>query len=366
MTKLFEPLQLGTMSLKHRVVMAPLTRFRADDDHVQLPIAVEYYVQRASVPGTLIIAESSLISASHGGFPNAPGMWNDAQIAGWKKVTDAVHARGCYMICQLLAPGRAADAATLQKEAGHGVFSSSPIPLTDAAPVPQAMSDNQIQGAIADYANAATNAIRAGFDGVEIHGGNGYLLDQFLQDNCNRRADRWGGTVENRARFAIEAATAIAHAIGAEKLGYRISPWSSFQGMRMAGPIPQFSYLIKELKELKLAYLHVIESRVSNNVDIEKTEGIEFALNIWGRTSPVLVAGGFTPESAKNAVDNEYQNNEVAVVFGRHFLANPDLPFRVKYGISLNKYGRTTFYTPKKAEGYTDYAFSDEFLSEES
>ncbi|OQE28785.1 hypothetical protein PENSTE_c003G03501 [Penicillium steckii] len=363
MSKLFEPLQIGPMSLKHRIVMAPLTRFRADDDHVQLPIAVEYYTQRASVPGTLIIAESSLISVSNGGVPNAPGIWNDAQVAGWKKITDAVHARGCYIICQLLAPGRAADNATLQKEAGHGILSSSPIPLTDVAPVPQAMSEDQIQDAIKSYANAAKNAMRAGFDGVEIHGANGYLLDQFLQDNCNRRTDRWGGSIENRARFAVEAATAIANAIGAEKLGYRISPWSSFQGMRMADPIPQFTYLIEKLKELKLGYLHVIESRVNNNVDVEKTEGIEFALDIWAQTSPVLVAGGFTPESAKNAVDNEYTNNEVAIVFGRHFLANPDLPFRVKHGISLNKYDRTTFYTPKKTEGYTDYVFSEEFLS---
>ena len=363
MTKLFEPLKIGPMSLKHRVVMAPLTRFRADDGHVQLSMAIEYYCQRASVPGTLLITESSLISPAHGGFPNAPGMWNDAQVDAWKKIVDAVHARGCYIICQLLAPGRAADAQTLEREGGHEILSSSPVPLTDVAPVPKAMSEDQIQSAIADYVIAAENAMRAGFDGVEIHGGNGYLLDQFLQDTCNTRTDRWGGSIENRARFAVEVATAIANVIGAEKLGYRLSPWSNFQGMRMAHPIPQFSYLIEKLKALELGYLHVVESRVNNNVDIEKTEDIQFALDIWGPTKPVLVAGGFTPESAKTAVDQEYQKSNVAVVFGRHYLANPDLPFRIQHDLNLNKYDRSTFYTPKTPTGYTDYPFSAEYLT---
>ena len=350
MTKLFEPLKVGVMSLQHRVVMAPLTRFRADDNHVQLPMAVEYYCQRASVPGTLLIAEASLISPTHGGVPNAPGVWNDAQVAGWKKVVDAVHARGCFIVCQLLAPGRAADATTLQKEGGYEILSSSPIQLTDTSPAP-------------NYATAAKNAIRAGFDGVEVHGANGYLVDQFLQDSCNKRADRWGDSVQNRARFGIQVATAIANAIGADKVGYRISPWSSFQGMRMAEPVPQFSYLIEELKSLKLGYLHVIESRVNNNVDVEKTEGIEFALDIWGQTSPVLVAGGFDAHSAKNAVDSEYRNNDVAIVFGRHFLANPDLPFRIQHGLDLNKYHRPSFYTPMTRIGYTDYPFSADYLA---
>ncbi|KAJ6133109.1 hypothetical protein N7471_008324 [Penicillium samsonianum] len=247
---------------------------------------------------TLLIAEASLISPTHGGVPNAAGVWNDAQVEGWKSVIDAVHARGSYIVCQSLAPGRAADATTLHREGCYDVLSSSPIPMTDAAPVPTAMSEDQIQGAIKDYATAAKNAIRAGFDGVEAHGANGYLVDQFLQDTCNARTDRWGDSIQNRALFGIEVATAIAKAIGADKLGYRISPWSSFQGMRMADPVPQFSYLIEELKGLKLGYLHVIESRVNNNVDVEKTEGIEFALDIWGQTLPVLVAGGFDAHSA--------------------------------------------------------------------
>ncbi|KAI3301198.1 hypothetical protein N7455_001695 [Penicillium solitum] len=362
MSKLFEPLNIVHKDLKHRIVMAPLTRFRASDDHIQLPMTVEYYSQRASVPGTLIITEATIISPSHGGVPNAPGIWNDAQIEAWKKVVDAVHARGCFINCQLWAPGRAADKATLLKEAGHGLLSASPVSLTDCACQPQAMSESQIQDAVQDYAQAARNAMKAGFDGVEIHGANGYLLDQFLQNTSNQREDAYGGSVENRARFPLAVAEGVVRAIGPDKIGYRISPWSSFQGMRMGHPIPQFSYLVENLKTLKLGYLHVIESRVHNNVDVEKTEGIEFALDIWGKTSPVLVAGGFTPKSAKYAVDQEYPNNDIGVVFGRSFLANPDLPFRIEHDLDLTKYDRSSFYAPKQAEGYTDYPFSKEFL----
>ncbi|KAJ5784659.1 uncharacterized protein N7503_009871 [Penicillium pulvis] len=363
MSKLFTPLQIADITLAHRVVMAPMTRFRTDDYHVQSSMAVQYYEQRAAVPGTLLISEATLISPDHSGFPHAPGLWDEAQIEGWKQVVDAVHARGSYIFAQLIAPGRAADEASLLEEAGHGVLSSSAVPLADATSVPVAMSKSQIELAIGDFAKAARNAIQAGFDGVELHGANGYLLDQFLQDTCNRRSDAWGGSVENRARFAIQVATAVANTIGANKVGYRISPWSTFQGMRMANPIPQFVYLLEQLRALKIGYLHIVESRVNNNVDIEKTEGIEFALDVWGRTSPVLVAGGFSPGSARKAVDLEYLNHDVAIVFGRHFLANPDLPFRIQHGIKLNEYDRPTFYTPKLSTGYADYPFSPDFLS---
>ncbi|KAJ5979884.1 hypothetical protein N7481_007182 [Penicillium waksmanii] len=366
MSKLFTSLQIADVTLAHRVVMAPMTRFRTDENHVQSSMAVEYYAQRASVRGTLLITEATLISPSHGGFPDSPGLWNDAQVEGWKKIVDAVHARGSYIFAQLIATGRAADQASIRKEAGHCTLSASPIPLTDNACIPIPMSEHQIEAATADFVKAAQNAIRAGFDGVELHGANGYLLDQFLQDTCNQREDRWGGSIENRARFPVQVAAAVAQAVGAQKVGYRISPWSTFQGMRMAHPIPQFSYLIEKLRELKLGYLHVIESRVVNNVDIEKTEGIEFALEIWGQTSPVLVAGGFSPASAKHAVDVEYWNNDVAVVLGRHFLANPDLPFRIKHNMNLNKYDRPSFYTPKVSRGYVDYPFSPEFLAGDS
>ncbi|KAM0473685.1 hypothetical protein ACHAPX_008090 [Trichoderma viride] len=366
-SKLFMPLRIGNSLLDHRIVMAPLTRFRADDDHIQLPLAVEYYSQRASVPGTLIIAEATLISEAHSGFPNAPGLWTDAQIEGWKRITDAVHDRRCNIFCQLIAPGRAA----VLNSSGGGTLEllcSSATPMTEEedCAVPHEMTHEQIISCITDFKQAAKNAIQAGFDGVEIHGANGYLIDQFLQDNCNQRRDLWGGSIDNRARLALEITSAVVDAIGAEKVGFRISPFSLFQGMKMKDPIPQFSFVAEQLKRHRLAYLHIIESRVNNNVDIKCTDSIKFLLDIWQNTSPVFVAGGYTPENALKAVNGEYRDYEVAVVFGRHFIANPDLPYRMKKGLALNKYDRASFYTPLLPEGYTDYPFSSGFVAGKS
>ncbi|TVY60772.1 Chanoclavine-I aldehyde reductase easA [Lachnellula suecica] len=355
-SKLFQSLQVGKIKLDHRIIMAPLTRLRADNEHVQLPIAVEYYSQRASVPGTLIITEATVISPAHSGFPHAPGLWTDAQIAAWKNITNAVHARKCSIFCQLVAPGRAAVVDS------RPLLSSSATGMTADSAIPHEMTPDQILSCISDFKQAAKNAMLAGFDGVEVHGANGYLVDQFIQDNCNKRSDSWGGGVANRARLALEIVAALVDAVGADRVGFRISPFSLFQGMKMADPIPQFSYLVERLKQHRLAYLHVIESRVNNNIDVEKTDSINFILDIWGTTSPLFVAGGYTPENAVLAVDDEYKNYNVAVVFGRHFLANPDLPYRIKHGLPLNKYHRASFYTPLLPVGYIDYPFSSGFI----
>lgn len=359
---LFHPLRIGTVELQHRVVMAPLTRLRADSQHVQLPIATTYYEQRASVPGTLIISEATQISAAQGGVPHGPGIWSEAQIQGWKNITDAIHAKGSYAFCQLIALGRAADPATLKQEGNYELLAPSAIPIDPTRPenTPKELSQEQITEIVQNFAAAAKNAIRAGFDGVEIHGANGYLIDQFLQDVTNRRSDQWGGSVPNRARFAIEVVKAVVDAVGSEKVGFRISPWNIWQGMKMVNPIPQFTYLVEQLKELKLAYLHIIESRVINNMDTEKTEGIELFLDIWRKASPVLVAGGYNARNFDTAF-TDYKNNDVAVAFGRHFLANPDLPYRIRLGLPFNKYDRDTFYTPMQENGYADYPFSNEF-----
>jgi 2,4-dienoyl-CoA reductase-like NADH-dependent reductase (Old Yellow Enzyme family) len=344
--------------------MAPLTRLRADENHVLLPLAKKYYEQRASVPGTLLIAEATLISPSSGGIPHAPGLYTEPQIQAWKEVTDTVHAKGSYIYCQFVALGRAADPTVLQKEGGYEVLAPSAIAMEDGKPVPGELSEEQIRDIIRDFGIAAKNAIRAGFDGVEVHGANGYLVDQFLQDVTNQRTDGWGGSVENRARFAVEIAKEMVAAVGADRVGFRLSPWNTWQGMKMADPVPQFGYLVERLKELKIAYLHLIESRVINNIDCEKAEGIEFLLDIWGKTSPVLVAGGYKPENVDAAFE-EYKGNDVAVVFGRHFLANPDLPFRLKHQLPLNKYDRNSFYAAMQEAGYADYPFSAEFLKSE-
>jgi len=353
--------------------MAPLTRLRADANNIQQPLALEYYTQRASTPGTLIIAEATLISPAHAGMPHGPGIWTPSQTAAWRLITNAVHARGCSIVCQLVAPGRAADATTLRED-GFELLSSSAVAVPGAGfagegeskPTPQEMSEEQIWECVADFRRAAGNAMQAGFDGVEIHGANGYLVDQFTQDTCNQRTDAWGGSIENRCRFGVEVARACAQEIGAERVGFRVSPWSPFQGMRMQSVEPTFGYLVQRLKELDSGYLHVIESRVNNNVDCESTESIEFLLKIWGQAKPVLLAGGYTPENVWEAADQKYGEYQAVFVFGRHFLANPDLVYRIMEEKALNKYRRDTFYaqgsTPE--DGYTDYPFAEEFDQE--
>lgn len=203
-----------------------------------------------------------------------------------------------------------------------------------------------------------------------IHAANGYLIDQFTQDMVNKRTDGWGGSVEKRARFAIEIAKACAEAIGADKVGIRLSPFSTFQGMKMEGAAlqEQFNYLVTELRKLNLSYLHLVESRISGSADGEPTaDKVDFLMDLWQKgegQTPVLLAGGFSPESAIRAVDEEYKGRDVAIVFGRYWISTPDLAYRVKKGIELTPYDRKTFYVPKEKKGYNDYPFSKEFEEE--
>ena len=359
---LFTPLKLGRVRLSSRIAMAPLTRYRADDEHVHGQLAVDYYGQRASVPGTLLITEATFISRKASGYTNAPGIYNSVQVAAWKKVTKAVHDNGSYIFCQLWAIGRAAMPEIVRREAGESAFvSSGNLPMEVGTEAPRPLQEAEIWDYIQDYVNAARMAIEAGFDGVEIHGANGFLIDQFTQDTCNNREDAWGGSVEKRARFGLEVAKAIVDTVGADRTGIRFSPFSTFQGMKMTHPIEQFGYLIKELKKLKLAYLHLVESRIAGAEDVEGGEKIGPLVDIWGTTSPVLLAGGFKPDSARHAVEQEFSHNDVVIVFGRYFISNPDLPFRVQRGIPLSAYNRATFYTERSPDGYTDYPFSEEF-----
>ncbi|KAF7552862.1 hypothetical protein G7Z17_g4042 [Cylindrodendrum hubeiense] len=363
MTKLFEPLTVGSTELGHRLVMAPLTRFRCDDDWLPTEMTKEYYKQRACVPGTLIISEATIISRAAASAQNIPGIWSEAQIAAWKDITDMVHDQGCKMYCQLWHQGRAGQPEVL-KQGGFKLLSSSATPVTADHPLPVGMSEEDIDRTIADYATAAKNAVAAGFDGVEIHGANGYLLDQFLQNTCNTRTDKWGGSIENRTRFHVEVTKAIIGAIGADKTAMRLSPYSDFLGMLMEDPEPTFKYLTEQLKPLGLAYLHLIEARIRGNDDAEcgGQKTIKWMVELWDNVSPVLIAGGFQADSAKAAVDETYRNYDIAIVFGRYFVANPDLVFRIKSGVGLENYERTYFYTPKLRKGYVDYPFSQQFL----
>ncbi|RFU29498.1 hypothetical protein B7463_g6821, partial [Scytalidium lignicola] len=359
-SRLFQPLKVGNIELKNRIVMAPLTRFRADVHHVPLPIVAEYYGQRASVPGTLLITEATFIAPQGGGDGNVPGIYNSEQIEAWKMVTTTVHNKGSFIYMQIWALGRTADPAQLRKETGREVKSASDIAV-EGGEKPAPMTEEEIQEFIGLYAQAAKNAVEAGFDGVEIHGANGYLVDQFLQDVSNKRTDAWGGSVEKRARFGVEVAKAVVAAIGAEKTAIRLSPYSTYQGMKMADPQPQFSYFAEELKKLKLSYLHVVEPRISGSVDVETTDTVDFLLDIWGKTSPVFLAGGFRTDSAYRAVDEEYKDKNVAIVFGRYFISNPDLVFRVKEKIPFTPYDRNKFYNKGQVDGYTTWAFTKEF-----
>jgi NADPH2 dehydrogenase len=361
-SKLFQPLRIGGFELSNRIVLAPLTRFRADDEHVPLPMVAEYYAQRASYPGTLLITEATFISPRAGGYTNVPGIYNKAQIAAWKEVTDAVHAKKSFIFLQLWALGRAADEKVLKQELGESgkVVSASALPLDDHA-TPEPLTEEEIWEYVGEYKQAAKNAIEAGFDGVEVHGANGYLIDQFIQDVSNHRTDAWGGSVEKRARFGLEVTKAVVEAVGAERTAVRISPYSDFQDMGMEDPKAQFSYFAEQAKELKLAYLHVVEHRVAFPGDNVKPVNIDFLHDIWGSTSPVLIAGGYNTASAYKVADEKHADRDVAIVFGRHFISNPDLVFRVREKLDFTPYDRTLFYNKKEVKGYTTYPFSKEW-----
>ncbi|KAK4442433.1 hypothetical protein QBC34DRAFT_313137 [Podospora aff. communis PSN243] len=367
-SSLFTPLNVGNVRLQHRIAMAPMTRNRASDAHVPTDMMVTYYAQRASTPGTLLITEATFISHSARGVDNAPGIYTDDQIAAWKKVTDAVHAKGSFIFCQLWHLGRAAEAHVAERE-GIRVRGASaiaiPTPsLTGAAfSVPEPLGTGEIQAIVADYASAARNAMAAGFDGVEIHAANGYLIDQFLQDVSNVRTDLYGGSIENRSRLAVEVVDAVVAAVGPERTGIRLSPWNDFNGMRMADPVPQFSDLIVRIRDKGLAYLHLMQwITFQPDGAREAPEGMEidFAVRLWKR-GVVLVAGRLTVESAKRLVDNKWKGKDVVAVFGRHFISTPDLPFRLKEGIEFAGFDMRTFFTPKVENGYIDHAFSTEF-----
>ncbi|KAK4226564.1 hypothetical protein QBC38DRAFT_480094 [Podospora fimiseda] len=370
-SNLFKPLTLSPSlpPLSHRIALAPLTRYRADDAHVPIvPLVSKYYTQRASsIPGTLLVTEATFISPSAGGYANVPGIYTPAQISAWKEIVSSVHSQGGIIFLQLWSLGRAAHQDEAEKE-GFQVHSASDIPIPESeggGAVPKPMTIDEIKIRIQEYATAAKNAVlEAGFDGVEIHGANGYLVDQFLQSNSNQRTDSYGGSVENRSRFALEVIAAVTEAVGPERTAIRLSPWTTFQGMRMPDPIPQFSHLVSTIQEKypNMAYLHFVQARVKGNktAEEEDDESLDFALKIW--KGPVLIAGNLDASSAKELVDEHYKERDnLVAVFGRYFISNPDLPFRVREGIPFSPYDRDTFYTPKSAVGYIDQAFSKEF-----
>ncbi|GKZ27549.1 hypothetical protein AbraIFM66951_005469 [Aspergillus brasiliensis] len=341
-----------------------MTRFRSDDNAVPLPIVKEYYRQRASIPGTLLITEATAISApAKGWFSNVPGIWSEDQIQTWREIVDAVHAEGSYIWLQLWATGRSTE-VDCPPAGAYDLTSSSAVPAGPDAPTPRALSEAEIAVYIDEHVEAAENAMQAGFDGVEIHGANGYLIDQFFQASCNQRDDIWGGSIPNRARFGLEIARRVVDTIGADRVGVKLSPWSTFQGMgTMVDLVQQFEYIIGHLREMDLAYLHLANSRWADDIAHPDSDNKTF-VRMWGESKPVLLAGGYDAASALRVVEKTYASQDnVALAFGRLYISNPDLPFRLQRGLSLQTYDRDTFYTSLTDKGYTDYAFSEEFLA---
>lgn len=362
--RLFQPIAVGSTELKHRVVMSPLTRFRSPN-HVPTDVVAEYYGQRASVAGTLLITEATLISPQAGGIDNVPGIWSQDQVDAWTKVTERVHAKGSKIFVQLWSLGRTASPEILAKE-GFPYVSASDVPMSGVPQAPRPLTKDEIKEYVQMYVKAARNAVAAGFDGVEIHNANGYLLDQFLHANTNKRTDEYGGSIENRARFSLEVVDALADAIGADKIGIRLSPWGKFSEVDPGtSPVPQFSYLVTELEQRRhagraLAYIHAIEPRVpgfGDDAHLPKDASNRFVTDIW--TGPIIRAGGMTPAAA---IETTGENDSTLVAFGRHFISNPDLPFRLANNVALAPYDRSTFYTSDK-EGYTTYPFADSFTA---
>jgi N-ethylmaleimide reductase len=358
MSKLFTPTEVGPYRLSHRVVMAPLTRMRSDPGDIPSALMVEYYTQRVS-DGGLIVSEATPVSIRGNGYAGAPGIYSDRQIAGWRRVTDAVHAKGGRIFQQLWHVGRQSH-VDLQPN-GEAPVAPSAIPAEGYAytkrgeapfSMPRALELHEIPGIIEEFRSGAERALRAGFDGVEIHGANGYLPDQFLQDGTNKRTDEYGGPIENRARFLLEVTQAAISAWGADRVGVRISPSGTYGSMSDSNPPATFGYAATQLDRLGIAYLHVVEPRIKGTEEISHGQAPVAAQHLRPKFSRTLIAaGGFAADSAEAIVA---AGDADLVAFGRHFISNPDLPERLRRGLPLNRYDRSTFYGGD-ARGYLDY-----------
>ncbi|KAK0236621.1 NADH:flavin oxidoreductase/NADH oxidase [Armillaria nabsnona] len=326
-SKLFQPVKVGKMTFQDRVVLAPMSRMRASKAHIpHLPIVKDYYVQQAHTPGTFLA----------GGMDHAPGIWSDEQIEVWKQITDAVHEKGCFIYCQLWALGRAGIHEILNREGR--------VSLTGRSRAPRPLAVDEIKEYSGIYAQAALNAVKAGFDGIEINGAHGHLLDQFTRDAANTRTDEYGGSVENRARFPLEVIEAVVKAVGAERTAYRISPWNGWQDMNMKEPKPTFAHLVSQIKSRHpdRAYLHIVEPRIFGNFDREAVgadEENDFIREIWAPKT-LIAAGGYNRQTAMGAADKTSD----LIAFGRHFVSNPDLILRLQKDIPLNPYKGELFY----------------------
>ena len=347
MPSLFSPVEIGDLVLPNRVVMAPMTRNRADAQDAPHDVNVEYYRQRASAG--LIITEGSQVSPQGKGYPRTPGIYSDAQVAGWRRVTDAVHGAGGRIFLQLWHVGRISH-PSLQPEGALPVAPSAVAPegdaFTEQGPqsfvTPRALSTEEVGEVVEQFRRGAVRARQAGFDGVELHGANGYLIDQFLRDGTNRRTDRYGGSVENRARFLDEVVTAVVQVWGAGRVGVRLSPTSAFNSMSDSDPARTFGHAAELLGRHALAYLHVVEDAGS----------FDWAALKRRFAGPYMANGGYDRTRAEAVLA---EGRADLVSFGTPFISNPDLVVRLERAAPLAAADRTTFYGGDH-RGYIDYA----------
>ena len=353
---LFAPATLGRLALPQRFVMAPMTRNRALPSLAPAPQAAVYYAQRASAG--LIITEATQVSDTAAGYVFTPGIYTPEQIAGWRTVTDAVHAAGGRIVVQLWHTGRISH--PVMRPDGSTPVSASAIAAEGELityegrkpfPVPRPLEADEVAGIVGDFAQAARNAIAAGFDGVEIHAANGYLLDQFLRDGANRRTDDYGGSIEKRARFLLEVVDATAAAIGADRVGVRLSPSSPFNSMHDSDPVALTQYVAAALAERGIMYLHILEMPTG---DLDAPRPLtSVAREVF--TGPLIANAGFTADAAEAVLA---RGDADLVAFGVPFLASPDFVERTREGAPLNAPDHASFYVGRE-NGYIDYPFRD-------
>ena len=353
MSALFQPLKAGAVTLPNRILMAPLTRCRAEDGHVPGDLMATHYAQRASAG--LLIAEATMAMEGNSAFWHEPGIHSAAQVAGWKHVTDAVHkadgriflqvwhgGRACHPLLNNGAQPVAPSALPIRNDEVHTPEGKKPYVT------PRALADDELPGIVAGFRKAAENALAAGFDGIEVHGANGYLLDEFLRDGSNTRSGPYGGPIENRARLMLEVLDACVGVWGEGRVGLRLSPLNSYNDMLDSDPVGLITWMAQRLNDVPLAYLHVMRG------DFFGQQKGDVLTPARAHYKGVLIGNmGYTPQEAASAIESGQLD---AVAFGTPFLANPDLPARIKAGASLNKPDPATFYSPG-AEGYTDYPF---------
>ncbi|PPR83422.1 hypothetical protein GOBAR_AA37288 [Gossypium barbadense] len=376
---LLTPYKLGKFNLSHRIVLAPLARQRSYNN-VPQPHAILYYSQRTS-KGGLLLAEATGVSDTAQGYPDVPGIWTKEQVEAWKPIVDAVHAKGGIFFCQIWHVGRVSNTDSMASRDSFLVNwhsascfqpnGQAPISCTDKALTPQLQASgvdvaefspprrlrtDEIPQIVNDFRIAARNAMEAGFDGVEIHGAHGYLIEQFLKDQVNDRTDQYGGSLENRCRFALEIVEAVANEIGADKVGIRLSPYTEFMESVDSDPQALGLYMVEALNKYGILYCHMVEPRIK--IGMEECESPQSLVPMRKAFNGTFIAaGGYSRDDGNDAVA---ENGADLVAYGRLFLANPDLPRRFELGAPLNKYDRSTFYTSDPVIGYTDYPFLED------